>query len=66
MWWEKIRFLYGKLTPKTAGYWREIITDIHNRVNKQMKKGKPDSIYLTEKQKDMIDGALEKHSIKLS
>ena len=65
LWFEKVRILHEHITPKTADYWRKIIGDIYNHIHELIKKGKFNSIHLSDKQKNMIDEALEKRNLKV-
>ena len=62
---EKIRLLKDKLTPKTPEYWTDIVTNIYNDIDQKIKKRDFYSIYLTNKQKEMIDNSLKRQKITI-
>lgn len=66
IYYEKIRVLKGRLNNKSAQYWTDMITDMFYRMESKIKSGDVDSIYLSSKQKDIIDTALEKINLKVS
>ena len=65
LWFEKVRILHEHITPKTAEYWRNMIGGIYNDIHELIKKGKFNSIHLSDKQKNMIDNGLEIRKLKV-